>query len=267
MIRTCSRCLTVLLMAFMIGGCASKYGTSKTVAHYYPACYRPIQDLRAHEHDVAKGTAGGAAIGALGGAALGFLLSGGKWEGAVAGGVTGGVTGALVGHSVASRQKEVDDNKRLAGYLQDIDGDISNLDVVSAAARTSLQCYDQQFASLLSDIKARRISRDAAQKMFAEISSGREEAISLLGNAVNTGRDLNQQYQAAFVQEERTLSTRKPAQAKQHVHTLRTAKRQQQVLSRKVDDLAKEKTAAEQVSSANGEAFRRACEDYADSKA
>ncbi|MBO4300038.1 MAG: hypothetical protein J5861_00390 [Desulfovibrio sp.] len=268
MYRIRSFSLIILIFTLLCSGCASKYGTQKTAVNYYPNCYRPIQDLRSHEHDVAKGTAGGAAIGALGGAALGFLLSGGKWQGAVTGAAVGGVAGGVTGNIYASKQKEIDDNKRLASYLQDIDGDISNLDVVGSAARVSLQCYDRQFAALLSDIKTKKVSRDIAQKRYAEISSGREEAISLMGDAVVTGRNLDQQYQAAFVSEERALNTRKRSSSvKGGTRTLKTARQQQQVLQRKVDDLAREKSAAEQISSANGEAFRRACEDYADSRA
>ncbi|MBQ9451718.1 MAG: hypothetical protein IJU65_00265 [Desulfovibrio sp.] len=260
--------LAILTIALLASGCAGKYGTQTTAVNYYPACYRPIQDLRTHEHDVAKGTAGGAALGALGGAALGFLLSGGKWQGAVTGAAVGGVAGGVTGNIYASKQKEADENKRMASYLQDIDGDISNLDVVGAAARASLQCYDRQFASLIADIKAKRVTRDVAQRMYAEIASGREEAISLMGNAVTNGRNLDQQYEAAFVSEERALSARRTSSsAKNGARRLRTARQQQQVLNRKVNDLAKEKTDAERISSANGEAFRRACEDYADSKA
>ena len=138
---------------------------------------------------------------------------------------------------------------------------------MSASAKTSLQCYDQQFASLLAAIKSKAISRDEAQRRFAEISSGREEAIALMGDAVTRGRDLEQQYEAAFVQEERALNA-KPRQARHRTRnsTLHTAKQQRKVLQTKVGDLSKEKSAAEQETSAHGEAYRRACEDYEDSK-
>lgn len=205
--RLIAQAIIFFLVISSVPGCASNYGEQRTTVTYYPTCYQPIQDLRAREHNVAKGTIGGAMIGALGGALLGLLASGGKWEGAVVGGATGGVTGTMIGHSQASRQQMADDNRRMANYLQDIDGDISNLDIVGAAAKTSLQCYDRNFQTLLTEIRSKKISREAAQSRYAEIASGREEAIALLGDAASQGENLSRQYEQALAYEEQSPQT------------------------------------------------------------
>lgn len=264
--------LTVPLLATALGGCASRYGEQKTTVNYYPGCYRPIQDLREREHDVAKGTAGGAAIGALGGALLGLLASGGKWEGAAVGAATGAATGGIVGNMYASKQRERDDNRRLASYLQDIDGDISNLDVTSAAARTSLQCYDQQFALLLKDIKARAVTREVAQRRYAEIASGREEAIALLGDAVIQGRNLDQQYEEAFASEERNLASPQqvaqgPARQREKARSINAARQRKQSLTQKTAALDRERAEAQSASQRQTQEINQAFADLADIRA
>lgn len=186
-------------------GCASKYGEQRTAVNYYPACYRPIYDLRDREHSVTKSSVGGALIGALGGALIGLLGSGGKWQGAAVGAATGGAAGAITGGMYGNSQQQAEDNRRMAEYLENLNGDISHLDISAAAAKTSLQCYDKQFQALLSQIKARKISRDVAWARFREISDGREEAIAILGDAAEAGRNLERQYEQAFAQEERQV--------------------------------------------------------------
>lgn len=185
----------------LMTGCASKYGEQKTVVNYYPSCYAPIQDLRSREHDVATATAVGGVTGALGGALIGLLATG-KAEGAIMGAAAGAASGMVAGNIYASKRKQAEDNIRLASYLQDIDGDISRLDIDGAAATNSLQCYDREFKGLVANIKARAISREAASKRFAEIMTGREEASFILGRIVDNARGLTQQYEQAFNQEE-----------------------------------------------------------------
>ena len=249
--------LPVPLLLAGLTGCASRYGEQKTTVNYYPGCYRPIQDLREREYDVAKGAGGGAALGALGGALFGLLLSGGKWEGAAAGGIMG------ASHAQAQRQR--DDNMRLAAYLQNIDGDISDLDITSAAARTSLQCYDQQFALLIKDIKAKTIDRETAARRYAEISSGREEAIALLGNAVTHARNLDQQYEQAFASEERSIASRgalqSPARRQQNTQAIKVARQKKQVLTQKTAALDREKSAASEVTSRQTQEINEALAD------
>ncbi len=258
--------LVIPLLLSGLCGCASRYGEQKTTVNYYPGCYRPIQDLRERENDVAKGTAGGAAMGALGGALLGLLASGGKWEGAAAGAVGGAAAGGVMGNIYAQKQRQRDDNQRLASYLQDIDGDISDLDITGAAARTSLQCYDQQFALLLRDIRAKAIDRETAAKRFAEISSGREEAIALLGNAVAHARNLDQQYEEAFASEERAVASPRaaaqgPARQRQNAQAIRVARQKKQDLTQKTAALDREKTKATQVTTRQTQEINEALAD------
>lgn len=237
-----------------LAGCASKYGEQRTAVNYYPACYRPIQDLRNSENDVSRGTAGGAMVGALGGALVGLLASGGKWQGAVTGAAVGGAGGAMAGNMYAQKRKQADDNMRMASYLQELDGDISNLDLAGAAARTSLQCYDRAFTALLAQIRARAISRDAAAQRYSEIAAGREEAIAILGHAVDSGRNLNQQYEQAFLNEEREMSApsrvaRSPAAQRQKSQKLTVARQKNRQLTQKTTQLAREREEATMVSS------------------
>lgn len=251
--RRCTAWIMMILL-FGLGGCASKYGTQNTSVNYYLGCYRPIADLRENEHSTAKGTATGAVIGALGGALVGLLATGGKWQGAVIGGATGGVAGTMAGNIYARKQQEADDNRRLASYLQDLDGDISNLDLASAAARTSLQCYDNQFNLLVAAIKARQIDRQSAAARYAEISSGREEAIAILGNAVQYGRNLDQQYEQAFMSEEQNLAQPRSrasgaSKAAQGKRNLNVARNRKQVLTQKTRAIEEQKSQAQQASS------------------
>lgn len=238
----------------MLGGCASKYGPQQTTPAYYPACYQPIQDLRASEHNVTAGTAAGGLIGALGGALVGLLASGGKWQGAAIGGAMGGAVGTMGGNAYARSRQEAENNMRMNAYLQNLEGDISNLDIVSASARTSLQCYDRQFAQLLGAIKSRQISREAAAARYAEISSGREEAIRLLGEGAARGRSLEQQYEQAFMAAEEDIShasasNANPAAVGAAKKEITAAKNKHRELSKKTREVEKEKSRAQENSS------------------
>ncbi len=259
--------LSLLMIAALVlcGGCASKYGEQKTQAVYYPACYQPIQDLRSGENTVAKSTAGGALLGAFTGAMIGLITTG-KWQGAVVGAATGGVAGTMAGNAYGRKQQEKDDNIRLNSYLQDIDGDISNLDVTSAAARASLQCYDRQFNVLLSEIRAKRIAREAAEKRFAEISSGREEAIAILGNAAQYGANLNQEYENAFASEQQQLNAtrQQPVVYQQKTAAIARAKRRKADLARKTADINLQKQQAQNDSAAQTRQINEAYAALAD---
>ena len=275
------------VFAFATGGCASRYGAQRTQVQFYPGCYQPIAQLRQSEHSVLKGTAGGAALGVLAGALLGALSSdrGDRGKSAVIGGVVGGVSGGMMGNVYAQKQQIADENRRMASYLEDLEGDISGLDIVSASARTSLQCYDHQFQNLVGNIRARRVSRGQAERMFSEIRSGREEAIAILGQAETQGRELDRQYQAALAEEERVLAqpaqsappraqqqtartqprqAQKPrtaAQKKQARDGIATAKKKQQTLNRKVDEIAKERQVAQAKNQADSQAVAQMLEE------
>ena len=244
--------LPLVLVVALLSGCASKYGTAHTDVEYYPTCYRPIQKLRESEHSVTKTTLGGTALGAFGGALIGLLATG-KAEGAIAGGVAGAAVGSVIGNIYAKKQKIADENRRMNAYLEDIDGDISHLDIVSATAKYSLQCYEKEFGYLLSDIRARRILRHEAEERFSEISSGRDEAIALLGEAVTHGRDLDQQYEDAFVREEQAEKRMGRAPHPK----LREAKAKKREIEDEVDNLSKQQEKAEQQTAMNKKEFER----------
>ncbi|MDE5831528.1 MAG: hypothetical protein K2H64_00820 [Desulfovibrio sp.] len=256
------RCLSVFLSVALalavLPGCASKYGEKRTVVNYYPACYSPIQDLRDREHDVAKGAAGGAVVGALGGALIGLLASGGKASGALAGAAAGGIVGATAGSIYASKQKERDDNIRLASYLQDMDGDISNMDIDAAAARTSFNCYEEAFKRLVADIKAKRVSAEVASKRYEEIRNGEEEAAAIFADLVVRSQDLRNQYEQAFVQEEQQLATpQKVAQGnqRQKVAALKKARANTNKFASKKQQYSTEKQQINKVTAQNNHEY------------
>lgn len=251
--RFIAKILSISLGLLVLSGCASKYGEPRTQPQYYPGCYRPIQDLRDREHSVGKSTAVGAGIGAASGALIGLLTTG-KWQGALMGAAVGGVGGTMVGNMYGRKQQMRDDNIRLNSYLQDLDGDISNLDVTGAAARTALQCYDRQFQGLLSAIRARQISREAAAARFREIQDGREEAIAILGNAAAYGENLSQQYEHAFVSEQQQIQTpqkvsQNRAQYQRNAATLNAAKKRKQTLAHRTAAIRQERSVAQNTTS------------------
>lgn len=251
--------LAPFLVLSLLCGCASKYGEQNTRVNYYPMCYQPIYDLRDRENTVGKSTAGGALLGALGGALIGLLAGDGKWQGAAMGAAIGGVTGSMAGHAYGTRVKETDDNRRLASYLQNLDGDIYDIDISTAAAQTSLNCYDKQFQVLLRAIKAGKINRRSAAARFAEIQSGREEAINILGDAASAGYSLEQQYENAFMEEERDMQIRaNNTQTRRQQQALNTARQKKQVLAKKTVQAKKAQTTAQNASAAQTQAINQA---------
>ena len=189
--------LICLITASSQGCAAARYGKQETEVYYFPECYAPIHRLRQSESRVTKSTAGGALLGAFGGALLGLLTTG-EARGAVAGAVIGGAGGAMMGHATAKNAQEHEENRLMYQYIQEIDGDISNLDLVSAAATTSLQCYDRRFRSTVNDYKNGRITRAELSDRYSEIQSGTREASNLLGDAANNGRDMERRYRQAL---------------------------------------------------------------------
>lgn len=259
------RAITNFLMPFLalalLCGCASRYGTQNTRVSYYPMCYQPIYDLRDRENTVGKSTAGGALVGALGGALLGLLAGDGKWQGALMGAAVGGVGGSMAGHAYGTHQQEQDDNRRMASYLQNLDGDIYDMDISTAAARTSLNCYDKQFKVLLAAIKAGTIDRRSAAARFAEIQSGREEAINILGDAAYMGNSLEQQYEDAFLAEERDMQMQArtgSTVARQQQRVLQAARQKKQTLAKKTTQARKEQASAQTTTTAQTQAINQA---------
>lgn len=242
-----SLCLLVsaALAVSLSSGCASKYGTQKTEVHYYPACYDPIQKLRKEEKSVTDSTVGGSAVGALGGALLGVLVTG-KAEGALIGAVAGAAGGAVVGNQLAKNRQIASQNQRMAAYLNDLDGSIANLNIVSASARSSLQCYDRQFKLLVTAIRKKRVTHAEAQRMFAEIRSGTEEASALLGELESEARDMERQYREALASEEQRLRTTQAGPSRTAAHNeLRRAQRSCNTLQGGAKKAAAQKAAAD----------------------
>lgn len=176
-----------VLAAFIFSlGCAQqKQAPGPVRADYYPACHEPLAYLEERNQGAtATAVAGGAIQGgvitgiaaAIVGAIAGGIRPAGILTSIGVGAAVGGATGAISQHGNNARE----DNKRLAAYLEQIDGDIEGLDIVGAAATVSMQCYGREFRTLIADLKSKKITRDAAQKRFAEILAGREEAAKLL---------------------------------------------------------------------------------------
>ena len=247
---------SVLLIAVLLSGCASKYGTPHTDVHYYGNCYRPISKLRQEEFSVAKGTGAGALIGAIGGALLGFLATGSA-RGAVVSGAMGAATGAVMGNMYARNQKELDENRRMYKYMHDIEGDIEQLDIVSASAEASLKCYNDAFQRLVADIRTKRVLRREAERRFNEIAQGRDEAIELLGRAITYGHDLDAEYERAFEQEEYAQKKK----SKSVNPGLKTAREHKRRISEQVDAMNKKKTMAQKESRAHEEEFDKRLEE------
>ena len=265
MFKSITLVVAMVFMVVSVSGCASKYGKQETVVAYYPACYDPIQKLRDDESSVTTSTAGGAVVGGLLGALVGGLATG-KVEGALMGAAGGAVAGGVAGHAVSTRQKSMDENARMAQYLSDLDGDIAGLDIVSASARTSLQCYERQFKSLIAGFKAKRITKAQLQSMYSEIQSGTREATKLLGTAEANGRDLERQYKEALAHENDVLVASAPVQKgnprkaaitnSQSRDSLKKAQHKTTQLSKKVDQIAEEKQAAEKRETAQSQEVR-----------
>ncbi len=160
--------------------------------------------MRDHEHDGLTTKIIGGVSGALIGGALGGVLTA-RPQGVVAGAIAGAAVGGLAATVYLKVANEEDDTKRLHKYASLIDGDITQMDGVQAAATASLQCYDREFMALIRNIKARKIDRQAAQTRFSEIMSGREEATQILGSLSADAQKLHQQYQEAFQKEEKDI--------------------------------------------------------------
>jgi outer membrane lipoprotein SlyB len=238
----CNTRLKALLLFFCMlisAGCQSQYGAQQTAVHYYPQCYRPVQDLRADENTTAKATAGGAAAGVVGGALLGLLLTG-KAEGALAGAVAGGAVGAVGGNAYGKNKAQEQDQQKLQGYLAQLGDETGAMNRASAAARVATKCYNTQFTAAAQDFKAGKISRADFEKRYAEIRSGLQEtAFILRTKAENIGANDADFNQALAV--ETTAPVKSPEQkkarqqARSQVKQWQQSKQSMQQTSQEVD--------------------------------
>ena len=230
------RIIPILLMVSMLFSCASKHDSVNANVHYYGVCYRHIKMLKDNEKNITSGTTTGAVLGILTGTLIG--LSRGNVRSAVVGGIVGGATGALAGNLSARHENQRAENKYMFEYMENLEGDIKNLNIITVAATRSLECYDAQFEFLLDDIRNRMITRYDAEKRFDEIIQGRDEAIKLLGEAETHGRDLEKQYEKAFSDEQIGARIKDlPNYGEKYAE----AKRKRQILTSKIDDVSKKR--------------------------
>ncbi len=164
-------------------GCSKKTPDGPVRAEYYPDCHEPLAYLRDRHSGTGKRVAMGAAKGGLiSGIATAIAASiTGNFR---AVGVLAGVAaGAAVGGIVAGTSGEdKEENIRMNKYLEEIDGDINDMDFTQASATVSRQCYNKAFAALKTDVRAGKIGVNAARDRFREIVAGEDEAAQLLKN-------------------------------------------------------------------------------------
>lgn len=176
------------ILAICITLCACAKNSGENYAVYYPECRQPILDMRSMGSSyggAARGVATGGLVGGATGFFLGLLLNGGNLAnagisaavGATTGGLTGGISGGL-----SSRPNNAEENMLLARYYDQIDGDISGLDVRQAAGTVAMQCYRKKLAEVDAMEKNGSLAPLAADKRRIEIEHGMAEARQLIGN-------------------------------------------------------------------------------------
>ena len=200
--KTVSRIALCVLLSFSVPqlGCASKYGSQTTTVSHYPDCYQPINDLRQSEYRPQKTAAGGAVAGALLGALVGYLATG-KGEGAAIGAATGAVAGGAAGGIYGSQQQKAEDERQLAQYNQQLDGNITETNRAAAAARVARQCYERQFTVAANEYKAKRLTKEQFNSRYQEVTSGLQEAANILGEVNTSNRQITADYNRAMQEE------------------------------------------------------------------
>lgn len=211
--KAMSRALLCLLFVFSFSqmGCASKYGSQTTNVAHYPDCYQPINDLRKSEYRPQQTAAGGAVGGALLGALVGYLATG-KAQGAVIGAATGAVAGGAAGGIYGSQQQKAEDERQLAQYNQQLDGNITETNKATAAAKVARQCYERQFTVAANEYKGGRLTKEQFNSRYIEVTSGLQEAATILGEVNSNNRQITADYNRAM-QEETTRSASVQAQS------------------------------------------------------
>ncbi len=202
-------CLAFMLTILPLSGCASKYGAQTTSVHYYPSCYRPVEQLRAEENSVGKSTAGGAAAGAIIGALIGGLTTG-SVEGAVVGGAVGGVSGAVAGHMYGTSQQEQRDAAFYRKYASQLDTESAQMGRANAAAQVAAKCYDSEFKRIVADAQAGKISKIELTNRYEEIRAGLEETSRILRTTYNNMAEKDTQYKQIMAAEVNAPKQQKP---------------------------------------------------------
>lgn len=192
----------ILICALLLCACAKTATNTTTVkADWYPRCHEPLAYLQARSGSGGMGqaaTAGaiqGGVISGIAGAIIGAIAGAPFRAGTVLGSVgAGAAIGGIAGAASHAGGNTREDNRRMAEYLEQIDGNIEGMDIVKAAATVSSQCYNREFSSLLENLKS--MPRAEAQKRFEEILAGHTEAMQLLNEPANNFL-LESQYQQA----------------------------------------------------------------------
>ena len=179
------------LFFLIITGCSSKTNVQLPNTRYYPNCAEPLEYVSKNNVDepssVGRGMAAGGLLSGLAsiivGALSGNLRGSNVLIGVAAGTAVGGMVGGASGVSAAAKKN----NKKMAEYLEQIDGDIEDITTVKQAAGTlSLQCYNKKYQTLLQDIRRHAITNNAAQAHFDEILAGTKAAAQLIDKPNNT---------------------------------------------------------------------------------
>lgn len=204
--RTIMLLLLPMLIITQFGCTKSNYGPKITQVQYYPACYRPIEELRSSDDQTTKSTA----IGAVGGAIIGGLIGAattGSTKGALVGAGIGAVGGGLLGYAKAKQDAIHDAKARYASYVGDIKDEAGKLDQVTLAGKAARACYEQSFDSLVAQYKSKQISREEYKNRYTEIRNGMMEAAQILGQAYESGTEKDKQFQAALESEAQAAGT------------------------------------------------------------
>lgn len=257
----CQRLLVLLLVVCLgLSGCASKYGPTITKVESYPDCYAPIQRLRDGEHDTAKGAGVGAALGCGAGALLG--LASGRWQNAILGCLAGATVGGVAGGYYGQRKKESNANVRMAAYLRDLEGDISNLNIETAAARTAIDCYEKRFDQALAQFKDGQITRTEYDRKYNEIKNGLTEAQTILGKTVEAAKKIDEQYNYAFTQERYITPQSTPVPSSTKQQTASDTGKQKQPVPRHPANPVQEQYVAYKEKVSNAEQTKKEADDF-----
>lgn len=184
-------CVLLVVMAIVYAtGCAKKADPVRV--QYYPGCHEPLAYLQQRGSGAGSAAAGGAiqggVISGIASAIVGAITGGINGVGMAVGVGVGASLGGTMGAIGSASEQQREDNKHLAAYLEQIDGDIEGLDIVSAAATVSRQCYNREFVHLLAGMRDKSITGAAARGRFDEIMAGEEETAKLLGRSADTAR-------------------------------------------------------------------------------
>lgn len=202
-----------LMLVALATGCTSKSLQQKEGDYYYPACYAPIQKQRFNSC---------------------FFST--------------DVLADPIKQIAKARQIE-DENTRMATYLSDIEGSISDINSQTASAKAALQCYDKQFEILLTSVKRKKISPEKAQPLFYEILFGTNKATALLRGVGDEALDMETRYRAALATEEQELRTntkkRSSSQVRATRRQLRRAQKSCDLLQASTRKTSKQYSAAE----------------------